>query len=441
MLRRNSKKYSKKDLQLFLQFFTSGRVGTIYELITAPNLATYWEERPLEQGPYLGEVLFPNDSQLGTDISMLKGEDGAPIALRPSAFDVQAIPRDRKAFDQMLTELIFFKESKFIYEKDRQMLQNMIAAGNQRQIDIVLGKIFDDITELLRAASLQREIMRMEMLTTGAMRVSGNGQDHFVDYGFNSENKGYANVSWSDAENSDPINDIRMAQQQILLRTGVKPTRMILNTVTLNRIIANKLINKTIAVFGNGLIDLTEQQIRNHLNNRLGVSVVVYDQLFITHENGVKQVNKFIPDDLVVLTPPTTLGRTVFGTTPEEADLMNSNTANVSIVDTGVAITTTVKADPVNVDTKVSMIMLPTYERMGHVYILEANAPSTAKKKVQISAQKPVILEDTPPAKPKGLGMKKTELIQALQARKITFDETASEKTLEALLLKSEGTE
>ena len=73
----------------------------------------------------------------------------------------------------------------------------------------------------------------------------------------------------------------------------------------------------------------------------------------------------------MVLFPSGTLGKTWFGTTPEESDLMTGANASVSIVDTGVAITTMKHDDPVNVETKVTMICLPSFEQADQVYILD----------------------------------------------------------------------
>ena len=63
------------------------------------------------------------------------------------------------------------------------------------------------------------------------------------------------------------------------------------------------------------------------------------------------------------------MGTGWFGTTPEQSDLMSGSTANVSITDTGVAATTTKETDPVNVNTKVSMIYLPSFETANQVFI------------------------------------------------------------------------
>ena len=80
-----------------------------------------------------------------------------------------------------------------------------------------------------------------------------------------------------------------------------------------------------------------------------------------------------MPEHTFVLFPEGDLGRTWFGTTPEESDLLASSVANVSIVDTGVAVTTVQKTDPVNVETKVTMICLPSFETADQVYTMDTN--------------------------------------------------------------------
>ena len=72
-----------------------------------------------------------------------------------------------------------------------------------------------------------------------------------------------------------------------------------------------------------------------------------------------------------MLFPAGTLGNTWFGTTPEESDLMSGSAANVSVTDTGVAVTTMKKVDPVNVETKVTQICLPSFEAANEIYIMD----------------------------------------------------------------------
>ena len=72
--------------------------------------------------------------------------------------------------------------------------------------------------------------------------------------------------------------------------------------------------------------------------------------------------------------PEGNLGNTWLGTTPEESDLMSGATdAEVMLVKQGIAITTTKNTDPVNVNTKVSMIGLPSFERADEIVIATVN--------------------------------------------------------------------
>ena len=76
-----------------------------------------------------------------------------------------------------------------------------------------------------------------------------------------------------------------------------------------------------------------------------------------------------------MLIPSGDLGNTWFGTTPEESDLMASSAVdNVSIIDTGVAVTTMRRADPVNVETKVTQISLPSFEAADQIIIADVIA-------------------------------------------------------------------
>ena len=91
-----------------------------------------------------------------------------------------------------------------------------------------------------------------------------------------------------------------------------------------------------------------------------------------SNESGV--ATKYMPANTFVMFPDGPLGTTWYGTTPAESDLMGGQVANVSIVDTGVAITTAKVVDPVNVETIVSQICLPSFEAADEVYILDTTA-------------------------------------------------------------------
>ncbi|WP_314068340.1 major capsid protein [uncultured Vagococcus sp.] len=349
-------------------------MDNIFDLVKAPNVATYWMSKAQELEPYLGQELFPDKKQLGMKLTWLKGKVGSPVALRPSELGADVIPRGRKGFEELMDKMIFFKESYYIDEELRQELNMVNQTNNSEYKNVILNRVFDDVVDLLRGAAVRREIMRMQLLTTGSIVIAENGQNYDVDYGMPANHKKTVTVSWEDAEKSDPVQDIEDAIDTIVEDTGERPSRAILNTKTFRNLRQNAAIKATI--LGNngnaGEAKLSRQSLIDYVSEELGLSIVVYDKTY-TDSTGTK---KFIPNDTFVLLPGIDLGNTWFGTTPEESDLMASpNVANVSIVDLGVAVTTMKKADPVNVETKASMITLPSFEQIDKVFILTTKTP------------------------------------------------------------------
>lgn len=341
---------------------------TIFDLMQSQELTAYWEELTQDEAPYPCEELFPDDKKRGITLKWLKGAKGLPIVLKTSAFDVHAIPRPRIGFEKLNAEMPYFKESTYIDEELRQELNMVLETGNQAYIDSVMNKIFDDETRLLRGAAASRERMRMMALTTGVVSMAANGQAFTFDYGIPSGHKSEVTTSWSDTTNSDPIEDIRVAKEKILDDTGAVITRAMCDGKTWRYIRNNEKIKKAIFVLTNGAGAVSDKQLRQFIADELEIEVLVNDKRYVD-ESGATQ--KFMPADTFVMFPDGDLGKTWFGTTPAESDLMSGSAANVSITDTGVAVVTAQKVDPVQVETIVSMICLPSFEEADQIYILD----------------------------------------------------------------------
>lgn len=343
--------------------------NSIFDYITANVLAAYWDERLAEQNkvPDLSEVLFPARKQLGLDLSFIKGSKGLPIELNLSAFDARAIKRDRIGFQEVSTSMPFFKNSMSIDEKLRQQLLTILNSGNTRFIETILRRIFDDQMTLLEGAAAVREKMAMQLISTGTIAMANNGQEYLYNYGLDTSQKPTATTKW-DTTSADILGDITKWQDSREDAGYGRPTRAITSRKVLRNIANNTNIKNTLYVFANGQVNLNEQAVRNYIYDQTGVTIQVYDKSYIS-ASGTK--TRYIPDDLFILLPEGPLGEMVYGTTPEEADLMSSNAANVAIVDTGVAITTSEQVDPVNVTTKVSQIVMPSFEAADEIVIAD----------------------------------------------------------------------
>ena len=341
---------------------------SIFDLVTSQEITAYWETLSQDEAPYPCEELFPNQKKLGLSLKWLKGSRGLPIVLKVSAFDVHAIPRPRIGFEKLSAEMPYFKESTYIDEELRQELNMVLETGNQAYIDSVMNRIFDDEMNLLRGARAARERMRMMALTTGTISMASNGQAFTYDYQIPDNHKSTVTTSWSTVATADPIEDMRVAKQLIQDETGTTVTRAMCDGVTWRNIRNNVNIQKKIFVLSNGVGSISDARLQQYILDEVGISVVINDKRY-RDENG--NTLKFMPSNTFVMFPEGSLGNTWFGTTPAESDLMSSNVANVSITDTGVAVTTVKKADPVNVETIVSQICLPSFEQANNIYILD----------------------------------------------------------------------
>lgn len=340
---------------------------TIYDLILSEEIVTYWELLQQDREPYMGEELFPDDKKLGLDLKWLKGSNGLPVVLKPSAYDVAAIPRARIGFEKLSAEMPFFKESLYIDEELRQELNKVIESGNQAYIDAIVNRIFADETQLLEGARAQRERMRMMALTTGTIVMEGNGQAYEYDYQMPEAHKVTVKKSWSDPTTTI-MNDIRDGINKIVEDTGATPERAVCNSKVFANFRNNTEIKKSILTLTEGVGFVSDQKIKQYISDELGLEIAVNDKRY-KDEDGTTQ--KYIPDDVFVIFPSGKLGNTWFGTTPEESDLMAGSVANVNITDTGVAVTTIKVPDPVTVETKVTMICLPDFPTADQVYIID----------------------------------------------------------------------
>lgn len=351
------------NLQLFAE-----KGNNIFDTIQPKEIGVYWAEGQSNRTPYLGELLFSAKKQLGLDLSWIKGSQGLPVALKPSAFDSETRLRDRVGFDELATEMPFFKEGILIKEKDRQELNKVQSSRNQAYIDIIIGKIFDDITGLVDGARVQAERMIMQLLSTGKIAIKANKLNYDYDYKMIEDNKETLLTTdrWSELDTANPVEDIERWMDHIEDKTGTRPSKAICTKKTFNYIKNNEAIRKDLNTIGSENIIVTNSMIEEYLDNKLELKVAVYNKKFKS-EAGVD--TQFFPDDVFTLIPDGNLGNLYFGTTPEESDLMGGTDAKVEIINTGVAITTVKRTDPVNVFTKVSAIMLPSFENIDGIFI------------------------------------------------------------------------
>lgn len=328
---------------------------------------------------YLGIGLFPARKKMGLDLKWIKTSKGLPVSLSPSNFDAVSTLRSREGFKMTETEMAFFRESRIVKETDEQEMLR-VQESTDPYVQEILNRVFDDVNDLIEGAKVVPERMIMQLLSPadGSPKISieANGTTYAYNYDPNGDYKtnNFAELSgttdkWSDVENSDPMGDIAKAMDSVEAKTGERPSAMIVSRQTMGYLKQNKQIKSAIlAQNATANIFMDDNRVKEIFSNELGINVVVYSKQYKNEEGTVA---KFYPDGFATLIPNGALGNTWYGTTPEERTLMGSKEADVSIVNTGVAVAVTVSNDPVQTKTTVSEIVLPSYERMDSTYVIK----------------------------------------------------------------------
>lgn len=349
----------------------------IIDLIKPQILGTYYETTSVNDEPYLGESIFPADKKIGLDLSFIKGANENNVLLKPSAFDTIAELRDRLNIETFETEMPLFRESMQIKEKEAQELMRLMnAPTTDAYVKEAIRKVYDDVANLVRSARRTAERMRMELMSTGKIAIASvknnKGSAYNYDYTagttFTTTNMQTLTTTakWDAKTTATPIDDLRRWQDAIEDLTGTRPTNAIMTRKTLGYIInSDEVKNHFTAMNGGGMI-ISEKTVRELLITELGLTIYVYNKKYTDYDGSMKN---YYPDNKVTLFPDGDLGKTWYGTTNEEAQLISGANTEVSVVDTGVAILSTINPHPVNETVYVAEIVLPSFERMNQIFI------------------------------------------------------------------------
>ena len=349
------------------------------DVFNAKAIAYNYSEAGSNAIPYLGEGLFPAEKKAGLDLKWVKGHKGLPVSLAPSNFDTKSKFRDRVGVTKNETEMPFFRESMLVKEQDEQEILRVQDSNDPYAVQ-VLNNIFNDTQTLVDGAKVVPERMRMQLLAPldgkVGINISANGTNYTYNYDPDGSWKAnhYAKIvteadKWSASATCDPVKNLEDAMDAQEAESGERPAIILMSKATFNMIKASKKVQSgVLAQNTTANVNYTSARVKSYLEEELNVSVAVYNKMF-KDETGTAK--KFYPDNIVMLLPSGALGKTWFGTTPEERTLKSKADADVSLVETGISVAVTITDDPVNTKTTVSEIVLPSFERMDECYGLE----------------------------------------------------------------------
>lgn len=339
----------------------------VFDLVRADNLKAIWEARKPKL--YVGQAFFPNKRQKGLKFSFIKGRRGETVSLVSANWNTNVLYRDRIGLETLNGTLPFFKEA---YKIDEETRQELLSVRDEYR-EPIINNIFDDEVELLEAANVAVERMRMQIIGTGTITITENGVNKQYDYGFDTENQfKELTTKWS-AEGADPIKDIMDAIDTAEDVTGKKPSIAIMDKSLFKLIHKNAKVLTYFANLSTPNLYPNAEQVLSFVEAQTGLRFVLTEDTYLEARDFNGTPVKFYPEDRFTLLPSANLGETVYGTTPEEADLLsgNSKASSVAVTSDGVAITTWNEVDPVNVNTKVSEVCIPTCPNIDQIYIVK----------------------------------------------------------------------
>lgn len=348
------------------------------DVFTAESVAANWTEAASNATLYYGAGLFPAKKKAGLDLKWICGNKGLPVSLAPSAFDTKSSLRDRIGIKLNKAEMAFFRESMLVKEADEQEILRVQDAGDPYAVD-VLERVFDDAQTLIDGANVVPERMIMQLLAPLGGKMGIEIQADGVDYTYNYDPDGswkkqhYLELKgaakWSASDTCDPIQVLEDAMDAQEVLSGNRPAVVLMSKATFQMMKQSKKLRDNILSQNlTANVNYSTARVKAYVEEELQVTLVIYSKQY-RKEDGTAA--KFYPDNILMLLPDGELGSTYYGTTPEERTLMQDVGADVTLVNTGVAVAVTRTNDPVHTKTTVSEIVLPSFERMEECYAIE----------------------------------------------------------------------
>lgn len=331
--------------------------------------------------PFLGKRWFPEAKKAGLDLKWIKTHKGLPVSLAPSNFDTLPVLRARKGLKTEKTQMAFFREQITVSEEDALEIDR-IKDENDPYLQGALQSVYDDSNNLVSGAEVVPERMIMSLLSTTdghpVIGIESDGVKYAYDYDPDGEyaKEHYAKLEdtnkWSDTAQSKPLTDLNNGRKK-LQKKGRIAKYALMNSNTFQYLLENAQVkNSLLAQNSTAVVELTDENVKAIVKARTGLTIVLYDKMYM---NASGKEEYFYPNDKVTLLPEGALGKTWFGTTPEERTAGQVADVDVTIYGKGIAIATKTEYGPPAVTSvTASEVVLPSYENMDSTFVLEVHS-------------------------------------------------------------------
>ncbi|WP_077621560.1 major capsid protein [Sediminibacillus massiliensis] len=343
----------------------------IEEFLTDQALQDYVQSRefPLD----VGDGLFPADRTEEFEIKYILGSNAAPVSASVHAYDTEAQIGSRDGFSEMTMEPALIKRK---IKMGERLIKAMTQARTDAEVQRVVDRIYNDVDNMVNSVRTRIERFRFEAVSTGKLVLNENGFKGEIDYGVTDDQKEALSGTdlWSDPA-ANPLEDIDRYVNQVVAYSGVTPTRALTSRKVFNALKRHDSVRK--GIFGvNSARLVTNAELNAFLQEQGLPAIATDDRVYRVQKNdGTYATERFFTENNFVLLPDGELGKTVFSSTPEEANMQYNKTATFENFGNIVAQIYDTQ-DPVARWTKAVALALPSFPTANQVFIASVLAPT-----------------------------------------------------------------
>ncbi|NHL35680.1 major capsid protein E [Clostridium botulinum] len=315
----------------------------IEDVFNTKELINYFKERTIT--PMLGESLFPERKIQDIEFDMILGSGGLPVSASVHAFDTKTQMASREAIEKGVASLALIKRQIKIAEKEIIKINN---PRTNAELTFVLSQLYNDSEKMVQAVKVRVEAMRMEVLSTGKLKIEENGVKVTLDYGIPSANK--KSFNWSDPATSKPLDDLTTLADAVE-DTSIRPTRA-LTSRKLARAICNSHSVRA-AIHGVNSDKIVSLAQLNELLEQLNLpQIVTYEGKYKVEKAKGFDTKRYFPDNIIAMFGDGPLGETIYGLTAEEVKLIGDGKMDMAEMVDKIFVGTYTSIDPVGEFTK-----------------------------------------------------------------------------------------
>ena len=322
------------------------------EVFNTKELLNYYRERKMT--PMLGETLFPNRKIQDIEFDMILGRGGLPVSASVHALDTATQIASREAIQKGAQGLALIKRQIPITEKD---IIKINTPRTNAELEMVISELYNDSEKMVEGVRVRAEAMRMELLSTGKIKIEENGVKVTIDYKLPSGNK--KSFNWGNVDTATPLDDLETLASAVEAESGARPTRMLTSRKIQNSLCKNKSIRE--AIHGvNATKIVTLEQLNVLLNDLQLPMLATYEAKYKIESAKGYETKRYFPEDTISMFNDGLLGESIWGLTAEEVALIGSGEMETASMVGNIFVGTYTKVDPVSEWTKAAATMIPS---------------------------------------------------------------------------------